>query len=135
MHRAAFQLNKVRRLIRTQGKTFTVLEIRKDGFGEPNGTTESFEIKGVYHETTSYISKTAAEASTTVKKSCPMVLALWEEVGSKLSSQTFLLHNDRIYKVNAVKNLEEANLVADISLEEVEKSRWQAEFGLTFPVC
>lgn len=119
MHNAAFQLNKVRRLIRTQGRDFKVTERGKDEFNEPNGTTESFVIKGVYHETTSYISKTTAEASTTAKKSCPMVLVLWEDAKDKLSPQKTILFNNRTYRVNAIKNLEEANLVADISLEEV----------------
>lgn len=120
MQNEAFQLNKVRRLILTQGQPFTVLRPGANEFGEPNGTTESYSIAGVYHETTSYLTKTTVEATTLVKKSCPMVLALWEDIVDKLRKGDTISFNESSYQVNAIKNLAEANLVADISLEEVQ---------------
>ena len=122
MQNEAFQLNKVRRLILTQGKPFTVLRPGANEFGEPNGTTESYNITGVYHETTSYLTKTTVEATTLVKKVCPMVLALWEDIVDKLRTGDTITFNESSYQVNAIKNLAEANLVADISLEEGQTS-------------
>lgn len=119
MHRAAFQLNKVRRLIRTQGQTFKFDKPGKNEFGEPNEDTISHVIKGVFHETTSYASKTTSEASTIRKKSSPMVLVLWESVGD-LHHEDELTFNGKSYRINEIKNIAEANLVADISLEEVQ---------------
>lgn len=122
MQNEAFQLNKVRRLILTQGQPFTVLRPGANEFGEPNGTTESYNIAGVYHETTSYLTKTTVEATTLVKKSCPMILALWESIVDKLKESDLVTFNGSPYRVGAIKNLAEANLVADISLEEVQTS-------------
>lgn len=119
MHRAAFQLRKVRRLITTQGQDFKFDKPGKDEFGEPNGETVSHTIQGVFHETTSYASKTTAEASTLRKKSSPMVLTLWESAG-ELHHKDVLTFNGKPYRVNEIKNVAEANLVADISLEEVQ---------------
>lgn len=123
MHSAAFQLNKVRRLIRTQGKPFKFTKPGKNEFGEPNGETVSHEIRGVYHETSSYasghVAKSITEATTIRQKALPMVLALWESVG-ELQHQDMVTFNGKPYRVNEIKNVAEANLVADISLEEVQ---------------
>lgn len=119
MHKTAFQLNKVRRLIKTCGKVFKFSRPGANEFGEPNGETVSHSIKGVFHETTSYVSKTTADSSTTRQKSSPKVLTLWEEAKNLLHTDV-LTFNEKSYRVNEIKNLAEANLVADISLEEVQ---------------
>lgn len=119
MHRAAFQLNKVRRLIKTQGQVFTIEIHEKNNFGEPTGKPKLCEILGVFHETTGYMSKTTSEASTLRKKPSPMVLTLWESIG-ELQHTNLIKFNDKSYRVTEIKNLGEANLIADISLEEVQ---------------
>ncbi len=123
MNGAAFQLNKVRRAIRTQGKLFRFERPGKNKFGEPNGKTESYEFIGVYHELTGYKRKSTGESTTvreaTISNSAPMVLMLWEDA-KELHHQDTVKFNDKTYRVNEIKNLSEANLVADISLEEVQ---------------
>lgn len=122
MDKAAFQLNKVRRLIKTQGKPFWFKTPKRNEFGEPNGETVSVMLVGVYHETpyvgSGYVTKTTSEASTTRVKSQPMIFALWEEAKC-LKSQDTLSFNGKSYQVNSVTNIAQANLLADISLEEV----------------
>ena len=120
MHNGAFQLNKVRRMLRTQGISVVVKKPVLNDFGEPIGDTKDHEIKGVFHETTSYASKTTTEASTIRKKSSPMLLCLWEDIAEILHHQDEVAFNNKTYKVNEIKNVAEANLVADISLEEVQ---------------
>lgn len=119
MNHGAFQLNKVRRLIRTQGQAFYFKKPGKNEFGEPNGETVSHEIRGVFHELTEYKSKTTSEASTIRQKSAPMLLCLWEDV-QRFHHSNLVEFNGRSYRINEVKNLAEANLVADIYLEEVQ---------------
>lgn len=119
MDALTFQLNKVRRLINTQGKPFKFTRQGTNGFGEPNGQTESVDIVGVYHETTSFLSKSATEATTIRQKSSPMILCLWEDAQRVLHTDE-LSFNEKSYKVGEVKNISEANIVGDISLEEVQ---------------
>lgn len=119
MDALSFQLNKVRRLINTQGKLFTFKRPGTNEFGEPNGQTESVNIKGVYHETTSFLSKSATEATTIRQKPSPMILCLWEDA-QKILHTDELTFNGKSYKVGEVKNISEANIVGDISLEEVQ---------------
>lgn len=119
MYSAAFQLNKVKRLINTQGRVIQVIRQGRNVFNEPNGEAEVFEVKGVFHETTSYMSKSGSNGSTVRAKSSPMFLCTWE-------TAQMLVHNDQvtinghIYNINAIKNLCEVNLIGNISLEEVQ---------------
>ena len=119
MDALSFQLNKVRRIINTQGKLFAFKRPGTNEFGEPNGQTESVDIRGVYHETTSFLSKTATEATTIRQKPSPMILCLWEDA-QKILHTDELTFNGKSYKVGEVKNISEANIVGDISLEEVQ---------------
>lgn len=119
MDALAFQLNKVRRLINTQGKSFQFKRRGTNEFGEPNGQTESVNIVGVYHETTSFLSKSATEATTIRQKASPMVLCLWEDAQRILHTDE-LSFNGKSYKVGEIKNISEANIIGDISLEEVQ---------------
>lgn len=119
MNSAAFQLNKVRRLINTQGRTVKVIRQEKNKFNEPNGEAEVFDIIGVFHETTSYLSKTGTNGSTVRAKPLPMLLCLWGDV-QQLRHLDKIRLNDRLYTIGEIKNLCEANVAADISLEEVQ---------------
>lgn len=119
MHNGAFQLNKVRRAIRTQGRRFEVVRPKTNKFNEPTQETESVEFNGIFHETTEYKSKTSSDASTMRQRSAPMVLALWEDAQG-FHQKDMVKFNGRSYRINEIKNLVEANLVADISLEEVQ---------------
>lgn len=119
MDAVAFQLNKVRRLVHTQGKPFSFKRQGLNEFGEPNGQTESVDIVGVYHETTSFLSKTATESTTIRQKPSPMILCLWEDA-QKIIHTDELPFNGKLYRVGDIKNISEANIVGDISLEEVQ---------------
>lgn len=119
MDALTFQLNKVRRLIKTQGQNFSFSRPGTNEFGEPNGQTESVDISGVYHETTSYLSKMVTQATTIRQKPSPMILCLWEDA-QKVVQTDELTFNGKTYKVGEVKNISEANIVGDISLEEVQ---------------
>lgn len=114
-----FQLNKVRRLINTQGQKFKFNRVKTNEFGEPSGQPEVIAITGVYHETTSFLSKSATEATTIRQKFSPMILCLWKDA-QKILHTDELSFNGKTYKVGEVKNISEANIVGDISLEEVQ---------------
>lgn len=119
MDAAAFQLNKVRRLIHTQGQRFTFERPALNDFGEPNGQAELITISGVFHETSSYVSKQKVESTTIRSKSSPMILCLWQDA-LLLQGTDVLRYNGKFYVVTEVKNIAESNVAADLSLEEVQ---------------
>ena len=119
MNSPTFQLNKVRRLINTQGRSVVVTRQGKNKFNEPNGETEIFNITGVFHETTSYLSKTGTDGSTIRSKPSPMLLCLWDEI-QELQHTDLVSINNKTYRIGEIKNLCEADVAGDISLEEIQ---------------
>ncbi len=115
---SAFQVPKVQRAINTYGISF---DFERDGvneFGEPNGVTEIINIKGIYHEDFSYITKTIAENATTEGKYQPMILTLWQDA-KKLNTSDRLTFNGAKYTIGNIKDITESKLIAAISLEGV----------------
>lgn len=122
MYATSSQLNKVRRLINTEGVWFTFSKQAKNEFGEPTETQEStVRFKGVYHETTSYLKKSTGDASTIKTKSSPMILCLYDAV-SFLTAEFTLLYKGKKYRIGDIKDIAEAGIVCDISLEEIQQS-------------
>lgn len=124
MNSAAFQLNKVRRLIKTQGRSALIVRPATNKFGEPNGEEDVRTILGVFHESSSkmtYQAKTNSDGSTIRAKAAPMMLCLWEDV-QDIQHTDHLVMNNNAYVIGEIKNVNESNLVADISLEEVQNS-------------
>lgn len=120
MHNGAFQLNKVRRAIRTQGKDFEVVRPKVNNFGEPTQEADRFQFPGILHDTNKFKSKSLTDASTIQQRNyAPMVLALWEDV-RWIQPKDYIRLNGKSYRIEEVRNVGEANLVADISLEEVQ---------------
>lgn len=122
MHSSNFQLNKVRRIVRTQGKTFTVTREGINEFQEPDGTVESFPLIGVYHTSPSnsmYSVQHKSDSTMVWPKSFPMILCLWEEA-EKLKLTDRVVLNGKMYRVGEIRNVDEANLIGDITLEEIQ---------------
>lgn len=115
-----FQLNKLRRLIRTQGKPFLFRKQILNKFNEPDGYNESVTIIGVFHELALswYKSKDTNEATSISKRASPMVMILWDEV-ELIKGDVIVEFNNNTYRVCNINNIGECNLVADVSLEEV----------------
>ena len=122
MHNGAFQLNKVRRILRTQGIEVVCKAPVLNEFGEPTGSTKDTKIKGIFHESISHSLQglNTSEAGTIRKKSSPMLLCLWEDIAEVLNPKDSIFFNNKTYNISGIKNLGEANLIADISLEEVQ---------------
>ena len=123
MNSPNFQLNKVRRHLRASGRDFTFIREGTDSFDEPNGTTESFVIQGIYHETninSVALLQNSSDAATIWPKKIPSMLCLWE-YAQQVRLTDLVIINSKRYKISQVRNLYEANLVADILMEEVQE--------------
>lgn len=122
MYAASAQLNKVRRLVNTEGTWFTFSKQGKNEFNEPNGVDVStVRLKGIYHETTSYLKKTADDAATVRTKSSPMILCLYE-ASSFLDTEFTLTYRGKLYRIGEIKDIAESGVACDISLEEIQRS-------------
>lgn len=116
-----FQLYKVRRLIQVNGKVYDFFRQPKNEFGEPiPGDPEHICIRGIYHETTGYLSLTASDSTTIRKQTSPMILCTWEDA-KNLKQEDQVKFNNKLYAVSSVKDVTELQIIADISLMEVQQ--------------
>ena len=122
MNSSAFQLYKVKRVLRSQGKPLQFQEPNLNEFKEPNGETISHEVVGLFHETSGYATVTADDASSVSSRASPMVLALWESAKDIKQGWTVLI-SGTLYEVQRVQNLQQADLFAEISLKEIQHGK------------
>ena len=118
-----FEAHKIQREIKRSGVEFEFKRLGKNEFNEPNEeVTESFKIKGLYHEQNGYITITKNEAAKTRTKKTSMILCLHEDVvDSGLQIEDLVKINNKTFKVNGVVNIQEWNIISDISLEFIDE--------------
>lgn len=116
-----FEAYKIKREIRRSGETYTFMRPSLNEFGEPSGDeTEVGSLRGLYHEQNSNVQLTTGDTTQIRTKKLPMILCIYEDakmLNLQLGDKLYL--NDRILKVVSLVNIQEWNIIGDLSLEEV----------------
>lgn len=116
-----FEAYKIRREIKRSGETYTFMRPSLNEFGEPSGDeTEVGSLRGLYHEQNSNVQLTTGDTTQIRTKKLPMILCIYEDAKTlnlQLGDKLYL--NDRILKVVSLVNIQEWNIIGDLSLEEV----------------
>ena len=113
----------VEREITRNGSTYTVKRNRVDKYGEPTQEVEEVTaLRGLFHISKGFITKNTSDGSKTKTKGQQMILALWEECKT-IQNGDFVVINGNTYKITDKNNIEEYNIIADISLEVVLSDR------------
>ena len=116
-----FEAYKIKREIRRSGETYTFMRPSLNEFGEPSGDeTEVGSLRGLYHEQNSNVQLTTGDTTQIRTKKLPMILCIYEDAKAlnlQLGDKLYL--NDRILKVVSLVNIQEWNIIGDLSLEEV----------------
>lgn len=113
-----FEVQKIKRLILRQGKSFTFIRHDFDLYGKELDTIlESNIVNGVFHIKVSYVSIVASDASKVQSKSIPYVLCLYSEKSNRVQQGDVLEFNNKKYRVTGKTNILELNYAFDISLE------------------
>lgn len=114
-----FEAYKIKRELKRSGIEYEFRRDAKNKFGEPTDGGESVgKLKGVYHEQNSYVQTVASEAAQTRTKKIPMILCLYENTASlQLQIGDIVKINSKNFKVTGVTNIQEWNIISDISLE------------------
>lgn len=113
----------VEREIVRNGSTYTVKRNKVDKYGEPTQEVEEVTtLRGLFHISKSFITKNTSDGSQIKTKVQPMFLALWEECKT-IQNGDFVVINGNTYKITDKNNIEEYNIIADISLEVVLSDR------------
>ena len=116
-----FEAYKIKREIRRSGETYTFMRPSLNEFGEPSGDeTEVGSLCGLYHEQNSNVQLTTGDTTQIRTKKLPMILCIYDDAKAlnlQLGDKLYL--NDRILKVVSLVNIQEWNIIGDLSLEEV----------------
>lgn len=117
-----FEAYKIKRELKRSGIDYEFKRKKKNDFGEPIGDPEVFgSLKGIYHEQNSNIQVTTGDTTQVRTKKIPMILCLYEDTArlALVVGDTVTI-NAKTFKVTGVVNIQEWNLISDISLEVVD---------------
>lgn len=125
-----FEAYKLRREIRRSGADFVFKRpAGVNDFGEPTGgLTEVATIRGIYHETNSYVTQTVGDAATTRTKKQPMILCLMDDFDGSGIVEGDVVEmplrasesRSKTFSFVACVDVQEWGIVADLSLRGVE---------------
>lgn len=117
-----FEAYKIKRELKRSGIDYEFKRSVVNDFGEPVGEPIVVgTIRGLYHEQNSSVQVTTGDTTQVRTKKIPMILCLYEDAASLvLQVGDELKINNKILKVTGVVNIQEWNIIADISLEVVD---------------
>lgn len=114
-----FEEYKMRRNLKRNGKTFDFYGRQLDEFqAEVDHKKNVGRVKGLYHERNEYINLLTSDGAQLRNKKTPMILCLWKDFeNSSIRMNSFTTINGIEYKVTGIVNIQNWNILADISLE------------------
>ena len=117
-----FEAYKIKRELKRSGIDYEFKRSGVNDFDEPVGEPVVVGIiRGLYHEQNSNIQITTGDTTQVRTKKIPMILCLYEDAASLvLQVGDELKINNKTLKVTGVVNIQEWNIIADISLEVVD---------------
>lgn len=117
-----FEAYKIKRELKRSGIDYEFKRSGANDFGEPVGEpTVVGTIRGLYHEQSSSVQVTTGDTTQVRTKKIPMILCLYEDAASLvLQVGDIVKINTKTLKVTGVTNIQEWNLISDISLEVVD---------------
>ena len=123
MINTTFEAYKIKRELKRSGIEYEFKRTKRNNFGEPiKGEFESVgKLKGLYHEQNSTVQITTGDTTQVRTKKIPMILCLYEDTALlALQIGDFIELNSKRMKVTGVTNIQEWNIISDISLEVVD---------------
>ena len=121
-----FEAYKIKRELKRSGVTYEFKRPKKNDFDEPTKELDSIgKVVGLYHEQNSYVQIATGnnqQNTTQIRtKKMPMILCLYEDVAPlKLQVGDRVKINSNTFRIVNVANIQEWNIIADISLEVVD---------------
>lgn len=118
-----FEAYKIKRELKRSGIDYEFKRTVKDKFGEPTNDEPKIvgTLRGLYHEQNSSIQIVTGDTTQSRTKKIPMILCLYEDTASlRLQIGDIVKFNAKTFKVTGVTNIQEWNLISDISLEVID---------------
>lgn len=117
------EMHKVAREIQVHGDSYTLYKNKTDKYGETtNEVEEILQISGLFHISKGFVTQNTSDGTRTKTKGQPMLFVKYEDA-EQIENGMFLIINNNKYKIIDKNNIQEYNLVVDISLELVLDGR------------
>lgn len=122
--RLKMELHKVLREIKIHGTMYTFYRDKVDQYGESTKEEPEkvIDIDGLFHVSKGYITQNIQDGTKTHIKGQPMIMVAYEDV-EEIQNGDFCVINGNTYKVVEKNNIQEYNIVSDVSLEMVINGR------------
>lgn len=117
-----FEAYKIKRELKRSGIDYEFKRAGKNEFGEPTKDLNIIgTLRGLYHEQNGTIQITTGDTTQTRTKKVPMILCLYEDTASlDLHIGDVIKINAKIFKITGVTDIQEWNIISDISLEVID---------------
>lgn len=117
------ELYKIKREIQMHGEEYTVYKQKTDKYGEATSDIEEIQkVSGLFHITKGYTTQTVSDGTKIRAKSQPMLMVCMEG-SEQIENGMFVMINDNRYNIVDKNNIQEYNMVVDLSLELVQDGR------------
>ena len=117
------ELHKIKREIQIHGDEYTVYKQKTDSYGETTSDIEEIQkVSGLFHITKGYITQTISDGTRTKAKAQPMLMVCMED-SKQIENGMFIVINNNRYNIVDKNNIQEYNMVVDLSLELVQDGR------------
>ncbi len=122
MVNSTFEAYKIKRELKRSGIDYEFERQGSNSFGEPTDELTSVgKIRGLYHEQNSHVQISTGDAVQTRTKKIPTILCLYEDTATlDLKVGDIVKINNKPLKVTGIVNIQEWNIISDISLEVVD---------------
>lgn len=119
-----FEKFKIDSALKASGKSYTFTRYGKNQYGEyTEEEIGSNEMIAIYHKsnTGSYVSLDTNQEYRIKSEKSPMLLTSYDEfLKAKIEIDDVVFVNSQKHKVTGWFNVQEANVVVDVSLEEIQ---------------
>lgn len=110
------ELCKVSREIQRNGDRADVYEVILDEDGEYQKKNKTDNVSVLFHITKGFVSQSIGDATISRSKGQPAFLMTFSEA-EKIEVGNIVLYNGKYYRVVEKNNIQEYNIVVDVSLE------------------
>lgn len=119
MNALVFELYKVKREIEIHGCEYDLYESIKDRYEESTGDIRVINtFRGLFHISKGYSNSRVSDGTETHVKGMPMILCRYDDAKSMKRDMRVIVNN-KTYVITDINNIQEYNIVVDISLELV----------------
>lgn len=126
-----FELYKLRRELKRNGKEYVFYRNLDNEYGEPvEDRVEILRVKALYHETSAYKTTFTNDGTTITSEKKPMLLCALQDVnGSDIKLGDYIEIVDNVYgdvkrlTFSGVTDVQDFGVIADISLEVFSDAR------------